>query len=104
VEIEGVSGPGGEADNEEEPAAAGQLGEQANGVAQRHRACPLGARLAELVRHDDALLEVEQVMPGLPGRCQHALGDGVGRFVCRFHGPDSVGRRLPVVKLSREEA
>lgn len=87
VEVEGVGAPRGQADEEEEPVARRQLRQQADGVAQRHGARPLGRRLAQRVGHLDALLEVEQVVPGLARRRQYALGDGIGGLVGRLHGP-----------------
>lgn len=63
MEVEGIGGPGGEAHDEEEPVAPGELGKQADGVAQWDGPRPLRASLAELVGDNNTLLEVEQVVP-----------------------------------------
>lgn len=78
MEVKGISGPGAEADNEEDPVLEGELGHEADGVLERFGIPPLSSLLAVLVVDDDALLPDEEVLEGLLGRGQDALGHGVG--------------------------
>lgn len=78
VEVKGISGPGAEADDEEDPVLERELGHQTDGVLERVGIPPFSSLLTMLVVDDDALLPDEEVLEGLLGRGQDALGHGIG--------------------------
>lgn len=87
MEVEGIGGPGAETAEEEEPVARAELSHKADGVLDWVGILPFCVRLASRANNDGTLPPDEEVLQGLLGRGQHALGDGVsGLRSRRRHG------------------
>ncbi|KAI6751963.1 hypothetical protein HG531_006659 [Fusarium graminearum] len=76
VEVKGISGPGAEADEEEDPVLGRQLSHETDGVLDRVWVPPFGCLFTMFVCDDDALLPDEEISKGLLGCRNDALDHG----------------------------
>lgn len=88
VEVEGISTPSAESDDEEKPVFGAELGQQAEGVLQRLWGLPFGVLLAIVVCDNDTLLPDEEVTPRLFGSSKGALGERIRGFIGASHNDD----------------
>jgi hypothetical protein len=85
VEVEGISGPCKETDDEVQPILETELSEEADGVLQRLRLLPFAVLLAIVVPDNDSLVPDEQIPEGLLSSRDSALCQRVGRSVGARH-------------------
>jgi hypothetical protein len=85
VEVEGVSSPCKEADDEVQPILPSQLSEERKWVLERLRLLPLAVLLAIVVPDHNTLVPDEQVLEALFGGGEGALGQRVGGSVGACH-------------------
>ena len=85
VEVESISCPGKESNQEVQPVLPAKLGEKADGVLERLWPLPLAVLLAIVVCDDYALVPGEEVLQTLFGSGDDALGQRVSRTVCGRH-------------------
>ena len=99
VEIKGIGRPGCQSHQKEKPVPCGELGHQTDGVLDRFWRVPFRMRLSILVDHFDSLLPDEEVLEGLTGCGNGALGNGVRDLIRgRHRGRDDPRQRQRGVK------